>query len=86
MTTSQTEINTNSNQQMTTTTAGIDTNTEGGTVATNGVERGSIGGGVGGGSSSGGITNVATTTKAASNNNGTQHNIGKFYSFLQYFV
>lgn len=64
MTTSQTEINTNSTQ-ITTTTAGIGSHASGNTVATNG----------GGGST----INIVTTTKAT-NNNSTQHNIGKSYS------
>lgn len=70
MTTSQTEINTNSAAVNACNNSAV----AAGNGSLNGVERVSGGGGVGGG----GNSNVVTATKTTSNNNGSQHNIGKF--------
>ncbi|XP_065371825.1 probable basic-leucine zipper transcription factor J isoform X2 [Calliphora vicina] len=64
MTTSQTDINTNSNN--TTTTAGTSISNNAGGNGINGVERSTAGGGGGG---------VVTTSKSTNSNNGSQHNI-----------
>lgn len=72
MTTSQTEINTNSAAVNACNNSAV----AAGNGSLNGVERVSGGGGgVGGG---GGNSNVVTATKTTINNNGSQHNIGKF--------